>query len=621
VEVAEGLVAGHDEAAHDVLVELLVVGLGELLGGAHPESGGLVDLLLLVLLALLVRDLHADRVHHVVGVAADDGLEAVALEELAGLGLEVELDAGAAELALARADRKGAVAGGAPVHGLVIGEGAEAVDVDAVGDHEGAVEADAELADEVEVGLLPALLLGLGALEEIEGAGVGDGAEVQGHLIAGHADAVVLDDQDAGLLIGVDLDHGLGVAVAQAAVDQALEAGLVERVGGVREQLAEEDLPVGVEGVGHQPEERADLGLELVLLCLLVHVGTFWASRDNTSGTARPQWAAGREDKALERRVKGRAPSSVPRAGPLHEDAGQLGRGQMDQAAVPQLGTDKLVFAGDMVGEAGRDLEAELGVDLVAEGPVGGAEGKHAGGVDLDELVEQGLHAELEDGDIDVLERGGQHVDLCVAEGAVGLGADPEIALVQVGVDGDVRVEDTATERGVEAATADIAGHLLQLHDVVDDLEGEAPGLAGVLEVLLLRLLAGREWGHGELGGAALDGLAFVGVDPAHDVGVRSAEIPRDGAFAGEADAAPGLAVLLLDHRKDLAQALGARDSVEEVALLLIVPDPIVEDPQVVVPPIEEEAEVDVTLAVVDLFDWIIAAEESRGWLTGHVHS
>ncbi|MBK9756626.1 MAG: hypothetical protein IPO88_24620 [Nannocystis sp.] len=142
-----------------------------------------------------------------------------------------------------------------------------------------------------------------------------------------------------------------------------------------------------------------------------------------------------------------------------------------------------------------------------------------------------------------------------------------------------------------------------------------------MLEVLLLGLFAGGEGRHGELGGAALDGLALVGVDPAHDVGVGGAEIARNGALAGEADAAPGLAVLLLDHGKDLAKALGSRDPVEEVALLLVVPDPIVEDPQVVVPPIEEEAEVDVTLAVVDLFDWIIAAEESSGWLTGHVHS
>ena len=39
--------------------------------------------------------------------------------------------------------------------------------------------------------------------------------------------------------------------------------------------------------------------------------------------------------------------------------------------------------------------------------------------------------------------------------------------------------------------------------------------------------------------GAALDGLAFIRIDPAHDVGVGGAKIARNGAFAGEADASP----------------------------------------------------------------------------------
>jgi hypothetical protein len=66
---------------------------------------------------------------------------------------------------------------------------------------------------------------------------------------------------------------------------------------------------------------------------------------------------------------------------------------------------------------------------------------------------------------------------------------------------------------------------------------------------------------------------------------------------------------LFLDDGEDLAQTLGPRDPVEEVALLLVIADAIIEDAEVVVPPIEEEAKVDVSLAVVDLFDWFIAAE------------
>ena len=56
------------------------------------------------------------------------------------------------------------------------------------------IEADAELADQLRV-----LLLVAGqALEELGGAGLGDGAEVRDRLLAGHADAVVADGEGAG---------------------------------------------------------------------------------------------------------------------------------------------------------------------------------------------------------------------------------------------------------------------------------------------------------------------------------------------------------------------------------------------------------------------------------------
>ena len=60
-----------------------------------------------------------------------------------------------------------------------------------VGDHEGAVEADAELADEVGV------LFGVaGELrEEVLGAGAGDGAEVGDEVLLVHADAGVGDGE------------------------------------------------------------------------------------------------------------------------------------------------------------------------------------------------------------------------------------------------------------------------------------------------------------------------------------------------------------------------------------------------------------------------------------------
>jgi hypothetical protein len=170
------------------------------------------------------------------------------------------------------------------VDGGVLGVGRAAVDVDAVGDHEGAVEADAELADEVDVGLLAAVLLLAEAAEELERAGVGDRAEVAGRLLFAHADAAVLEHQDAASRVRLDPDLGGRVAAEHVVSREPLEARLVERVRGVGDQLSEEDLAVGVERVGDQLEEGADLSLELVLVggrCRLSHRGVnlSWVTR------------------------------------------------------------------------------------------------------------------------------------------------------------------------------------------------------------------------------------------------------------------------------------------------------------------------------------------------------
>ena len=67
--------------------------------------------------------------------------------------------------------------------------GAAGLDHHLVGDHEGGIEADAELADQ-RLRLL-ARVLGGKLVEESLGAGPGDGAEARGQVLARHSDAVV----------------------------------------------------------------------------------------------------------------------------------------------------------------------------------------------------------------------------------------------------------------------------------------------------------------------------------------------------------------------------------------------------------------------------------------------
>jgi hypothetical protein len=77
-----------------------------------------------------------------------------------------------------------------------------------------------------------------------------------------HPDAVVGDGDGAGVLVVADPDLRLFVAFVEFRVSVRFQPQPVDRVGGVRDQLAQEDLFVAVERVGHEVEQLADLGLE-----------------------------------------------------------------------------------------------------------------------------------------------------------------------------------------------------------------------------------------------------------------------------------------------------------------------------------------------------------------------
>ena len=125
--------------------------------------------------------------------------------------------------------------------------------------HERAVEAHAELADDVDV---VALLLGVLLLEG-HGIGMGDGAQVAIQVLLRHADAVVGHGDGAGVLVEGDVDAELVLRQLDAGVGEAFEVQLVDGVRRVGDELAQEDLAVGVDGVDHQVEQLFAFGLEL----------------------------------------------------------------------------------------------------------------------------------------------------------------------------------------------------------------------------------------------------------------------------------------------------------------------------------------------------------------------
>ncbi len=239
--------------------------LGHLLVFRHIVLAGVLGLGL----GHRVRHVHHDGVAHIVAVAAHQVLERAAAGEAGVVDAvlrvggghvlaQVQGDGGAALGLLCRRNGVALHAVALPLEGLL-----RAIrtrdDGHLVGHHEAGVEAHAELADDVHLGRVLASRLGL-LLLEFQAAGMGDGAQILLQRGLVHANAVVGNGDGAGLLVAGQFNAQL-VAV-DVGVGQAGHIQLVERVAGVGNQLAQENLAVGVNGIDHEVQQALGLRLE-----------------------------------------------------------------------------------------------------------------------------------------------------------------------------------------------------------------------------------------------------------------------------------------------------------------------------------------------------------------------
>mmetsp|Transcript_18093 Transcript_18093/g.30891 ORF Transcript_18093/g.30891 Transcript_18093/m.30891 type:complete len:540 (-) Transcript_18093:58-1677(-) len=277
----------------EALVEADVLVLGDVLGLPHPDGLGLVedlvlvgdllDLLHLLLLGLLlVLDLGLLVVLHLLvvlvgvgdllvgglldheldgeadefGVLFDEVLELSLLEELLLVLLEVEHDLGSSldVLRVVGVDREGSSGVGLPLELLV---------VVVLGDHShllghevGGVETHSELTDHADVGASG------DGLHEVPGAGLGDGSEVVDEVALGHSDSTVVDGEGVVSLVRNDPDFEVGLGLELLGLRDRVVPDLVEGVGGVGDELSQEDLLVGVEGVDDETHQLLDVGVE-----------------------------------------------------------------------------------------------------------------------------------------------------------------------------------------------------------------------------------------------------------------------------------------------------------------------------------------------------------------------
>ena len=239
-----------------ILIEGVIFFLGHVLlillpQGDHGVEGGHLGVafvfgLILGRILLLpgLLHLHADGVADVVGILGDQVADFVLFQILVvgvllGIGLQHHNHIGAGAIPLRFLNGIAVGALGDPLIGHIgavfFGDHGHLG-----GHHKGRVEAHAELADDVNVVLL------FHGLLEAQRAGLGDGAQILLHLLLGHTDAVIGNGQGSCFLIPGDGDGELIPIQSNFVIGQSRVGQLVDGIGGIGDNLPEEDLPVGI---------------------------------------------------------------------------------------------------------------------------------------------------------------------------------------------------------------------------------------------------------------------------------------------------------------------------------------------------------------------------------------
>ena len=128
-----------------------------------------------------------------------------------------------------------------------------------LGNHEAGIEADAKLADNINV---VALVIGILFLELLR-SGMGNRAEIFIELVFCHADAVVADGDSSSVFIKRKVDCQ-SVRYIDILFDKALKGEFVKRVRSIGNELAQEDLAIGIDGVDHEIKQLLAFGLKLL---------------------------------------------------------------------------------------------------------------------------------------------------------------------------------------------------------------------------------------------------------------------------------------------------------------------------------------------------------------------
>lgn len=129
-------------------------------------------------------------------------------------------------------------------------------DLHSLGNEVRGVETNTELTNHADVGTRRQ------GLHERLGSGLGDCSKVVDEVGLGHTDTSIPDSEGALLLVRGDSDVQVLLGVELGRVGEGGISDLVKGIRRVGDELSQEDLLVGVEGVDDKVEKLGNLGLE-----------------------------------------------------------------------------------------------------------------------------------------------------------------------------------------------------------------------------------------------------------------------------------------------------------------------------------------------------------------------
>ena len=105
------------------------------------------------------------------------------------------------------------------------------------------------------------LLITAQLLHESGRARFGDGAQIVHHLIAGHTNTVVIDGDGFGVGVCAHTNPVISAA-GKAPIANYRESMFIDCVRRIRDQLPQEDFPIGIERMNHEVKQTLRLGLK-----------------------------------------------------------------------------------------------------------------------------------------------------------------------------------------------------------------------------------------------------------------------------------------------------------------------------------------------------------------------